>query len=111
MTGLLKTGFGFWDPIVWLLGLIVMIIAAYLIRSLGEKHHEADTEQATTFFSGRPLTDEHIKAGNVYWGFFEALKKYYQLMEGFHGGLTNDYVYWFVLVATILLIVVTLGGL
>jgi len=111
MIGLLETGTGSWNPIMWLISLLVMVLLASLIRSFGEKKYKKGTEQTMAFFSGNPPPSEPIKASNIYWGFFEAMNRYYAWMRNIHTGIVNDYVYWFILTVVILLIALTAGGL
>lgn len=101
---------GYWSPIVWLIAFIVAFLIAYILWGLGEKKHKKG-EQAKPFISGveEPSKGEvHVRGGNVYWGFTEALKGYYNLMKKMHTGVLNDYVLWFIGIAAILFIVVIL---
>jgi len=111
MTGLtLTTGAGFWNPVMLIFSLLIVIALVYLIRSSGEKKYKGKTEQTASFFSGARAADE-ISVRNVYWGFFSSMEKYYKWLKRAHTGIVNDYIYWFVLTLTIILITLTLGGL
>jgi hypothetical protein len=48
----------------------------------------------------------HIRAGNLYWGFTESLKGYYQVVMPAHSGVLNDYLLWFLGITAILLVIV-----
>lgn len=111
MVGLLETGAGFWDPLLWLFSLLVIASLVYIIRSLGERGYKKGTGQATTFFSGNPAPDKPIGAGNIYWGFFEAMSGYYKGLRDVHTGLVGDYIYLFTLILSFLLMALTIGGL
>jgi len=111
MIGLLKTGAGFWNPLVWLAALLVTALAVYVIRSRGSKKYRPGTGQTMPFFSGNRPPEDGIKSGNMYWGFFEALKRYYKWMRRLHTGIVNDYVFIYVLVMVLLMAAITLGGL
>jgi hypothetical protein len=50
----------------------------------------------------------HIRASNLYWGFSEALKGYYEQVVPAHSGSVVDYVVWYLLVTAALLIIVVL---
>jgi len=95
------TGSGSWSPLVFLLCIIVISLIVYLIRSLGERECRKEKDKTAAFFSGnQPLMKN--KVTNIYWGFFEALSRYYGWMEKIHNGIVNDYIYWFVLVVIII---------
>jgi len=97
----------YWNPLVWLIAFIVIAIVAYIIRAFGKKEHKKG-EQAKPFLSGveEPSKEAvHVRGGNVYWGFVEALKGYYGAMKKMHSGRVNDYVAWFVVIASILFVV------
>ena len=36
----------------------------------------------------------HVRAHNLYWGFFEAMKRYYDPVVRAHTGIVNDYLIW-----------------
>ena len=104
---LIKTVGGYWDPIVWIVAFIVIAIIAYIIRAFGKREHKGG-EQTKPFLSGveEPSKEEvHVRASNLYWGFIEALKGYYDYMKRMHSGVINDYVAWFVGVAAIMFVV------
>ena len=48
----------------------------------------------------------HVRAGNIYWGFIEALKGYYDTMKRMHTGIINDYIAWFVGISAIIFIAI-----
>jgi len=101
---MLKTSGGYWDPIAWLIVFIVSVIIAYIVRSFGKKSYRK--ESAEPFFSGVELPDDktHVKASNIYWGFIESMKGYYDIMKRMHDGIINNYIAWFVFVAAVLFI-------
>ena len=105
------TGSGFWDPVVWLAVFIVVLAIVYIIRSRGRERYKHGTEQTVPFFSGNVPPEENIKSGNLYWGFFETMGKYYRLLKRVHSGVVNDYVYSFVVLLVVFLLVMTIGGL
>jgi len=104
-TNILKTGTGFWNPLLGLGFFLFIILLIYLIRSQGEKKNKENTEQTFPFFAGNLASRKSLRVSNIYWGFFEALKKYYGYLKAFHTGIINDYIYWLVLVLVILLAV------
>jgi len=108
----LQTGNGAWDPLAWAGAFIIILAVVLVIRALGTKpKSKAGTAQGEQFFSGNTPPKGSIKAGNVYWGFFESTKGYYGWAKKMHAGIVNDYVYWLVLVAVVLLAIILLGGL
>lgn len=89
----------YWQPIVLLIVLLVLLGVAYAFRSRGQKGYKEGTRQADVFLSGEgppESADRHVKAKNVYWGFFEGLKRYYGPVLRAHTGIVNDYMIWFV---------------
>jgi len=106
----LSSSEGFWNALVLLLALVVLFIVTYLVYTRGKKDFTDKGEKRTPYLSGNKIPDDtHIKASNMYWGFEEALKPYYDRIIKIHTGIINDYVYWFVGVLAIVLIIV--GGL
>jgi hypothetical protein len=112
MTGItLTTGAGYWSPLVWLASLFIVLAIVHAIRSRGRKGYKHGTEQTTPFFSGNAPPRESIRPGNLYWGFFEALGRYYVWLKRAHSGVVNDYVYSFVLLLVVMLVALLIGGL
>ncbi len=99
----LEFGLDFWNPIVWVIEFLVLIAGVYLLRSRGSKKYKKGTAQTEIFLSGEeppPVEQRHIKAHNIYWGFFQALKGYYDPTVKAHTGIINDYMIWFTAIAT-----------
>jgi hypothetical protein len=102
----LQTGYGAWDPLVWLLVFVVTLIASYVIRGMGEKKYREDTDQTRPFLSGNKVPEgHHIRASNLYWGYLEALKGYYQRMVPLHTGIPTDYALWLFGVMSLMLLI------
>ena len=107
MNLILKTEVGFWNPVVFLAGFLIILLISYLIWSRGEKGYRKGI-QRETFFSGDLPPKKRIQAENLYWGFLEALKGYYKWAINLHTGIVNDYIAWFVALMAIILILITL---
>jgi len=93
----LDTGFGVWDPLVWLAALAVAIILGFIIRSFGVKDYKKGTDQTLPFLSGDKQENVeyiHIRASNLYWGYLDALKGYYSRLIPLHTGIVTDYLLW-----------------
>jgi NADH:ubiquinone oxidoreductase subunit 6 (subunit J) len=105
-----RTGSGVWSPLAFLAAAAIILAVVYVIRSTGTKKYKKGTEQTLPFFSGNKAPEKNIASGNLYWGFFEALKKYYGWLTRLHTGIINDYVYSFVLLLVII-VVALLGGI
>ena len=107
----LITGFGFWNPLIWLIALIII----YLIVDFFIKHGRGDTEKQgdilLPFTSGNYVSEDamHIRASNVYWGFVEAMKGYYDTMSKMHTGIMSDYVYWYISILVIIIVLIGVG--
>jgi len=109
----LEFGLDFWDPIVCVIAFLVLIAVAYLLRSRGQKKYKKGTVQTQIFLSGEEPPDveqRHIKAHNIYWGFFQALKGYYDPTIKAHTGIINDYIIWFAAIAAITAVILFIVG-
>jgi hypothetical protein len=107
----LQTGFGFWNPVVWLGALAVALVIAYLIWAFGESGYKKGTEQTKPYLSGNPEPEKHavhVGGGHLYWGFIESLRGYYDRIVPLHSGVLNDYLLWFFGIAAILILIVGL---
>ena len=104
----LLTGNGFWNPLIWVLAMIIAFLIIYIIRGFGQKGYKENTEQTKVFLSGNPELEKekmHVGASNVYWGFTESLKWLYKALDKMHNGNVSDYVLWFVVIMGVLFIV------
>jgi hypothetical protein len=105
----LETGFGAWNPVVWLVVMVVASALALLIRSPGSKRYKKRTAQTRPFISGNPEspdTSSHIPASNLYWGYIEALRGYYLKLVPLHTGDGSEYVLWFLGVLSAVMLMV-----
>lgn len=108
---MLRTTEGYWDPIVWIIAFIVIAVVIYIIRSFGRSDASGKGDQAKPYLSGNPEASKeasHVRAGNLYWGFIESMRGYYNVIMKIHNGIINDYVAWFVGITAILFIVIFL---
>jgi len=110
----LKTGYGEWNAIVMavVFGLIILIVY-YFVYKRGNPAFQRNTLQVYPFMSGNRIDDPEagrIPADNVYWGFLEVFKGYFESMDEAHTGNINDYLHWFVVVVAILCMVIIVGG-
>jgi len=99
--GSFDTGSGIWNPLVWVLSIIFILLIVYSIRRYGKTGYKEKTDQTQSFLSGNPEYEKeqmHIKASNMYWGFTESLKFVYKILDRMHTGNVSDYVLWFVIV-------------
>jgi hypothetical protein len=103
----LQTGSGSWNPVLWLLAFVVALGAAWLIRSLGRKDNRKG-DALKPFISGNEEPADgggHIPASNLYWGFTEAMKAYYEKLVPLHTGIPSDYVAWLLGVMALMLVI------
>jgi hypothetical protein len=109
----LDYGYAVWSPLVWVLSLVVIGVIVLILRNRGQKSYKKGTAQGDIFLSGIavPAAEQrHVKAANVYWGFFEALKGFYNAMMRPHTGIVNDYILWFVAVVTVTVLILVLAS-
>ena len=107
----LKTGAGSWNPLLWLMALAVAIGVAWYIRSRGRADSRGGPAREP-FISGNPEPENagaHIPATNLYWGFTEALKGWYEKLIPLHTGIITDYVAWFLGIMALMLIIALAG--
>ena len=106
VTQTMTTGFGAWNPLLWLLAFLIALAVAILIRSRGRKDFREGNGRKP-FISGNeePANGgSHIPASNMYWGFLESLKGYYARLVPMHTGVPTDYVAWLLGVMALMLI-------
>jgi len=104
----LESGSGFWNPLLWILVLVITFLLFYGIRGFGKSTYKKGTEQTKVFLSGNKettLEEMHIKASNLYWGFTTSMKSLYSVLRKMHSGNTSDYILWFVLVLAVLFLI------
>jgi hypothetical protein len=90
------------------------MLIVYFFRRRGQEGYKKDTDQARIFLSGEEVPEaeqRHIRVGNIYWGFFETLKEYYDVILKPHTGIINDYIIWFVAATAISVIILLIAGL
>jgi hypothetical protein len=109
LTAPVLTGYGMWAPVVWLVAFVAAVIIVYLLWKTGEASYKKGTEQGRPYLSGNAEPEKgavHIRASNLYWGFLQALKGYYDAIVPMHTGVLTDYMIWFVAVTALLLVIV-----
>ena len=107
-----QTGSGFWNPVIWVVAIIIALLIAVILRGFGNNEYKKKTGQTQAFLSGNPEYEKeqmHIKSSNIYWGFTESLKWVFDSLKKMHTGNVSDYALWFVIVMAILFIVLIMG--
>ena len=99
-----------WHPIVFILLAMIVGLVVYLIYRRGNSSFKKTKDKVKPFLSGNKPPKEskalHIGGSNLYWGFTDALKRYFKPLVGVHTGLVNDYLYWFIITLAIVMILV-----
>ncbi len=104
--------FGFWNPILWLLLFIIILVAVFIVvltsqNSRGpvlEAKEEQDGKYAT-FFGGEKSEHSHVSGSDLFWGFKKNFKGYFKFMDTAHDGNLNNYAIWLVVTTAIVVIV------
>ena len=105
----LLTGYGIWAPVIWLVAFMAAVVIVYLLWKTGESSYKKGTELERPYLSGNAEPEKgavQIRASNLYWGFLQALKGYYDAIVPIHTGVLTDYMIWFVAVTALLLVIV-----
>jgi len=107
----LSTGFGAWNAVFWLISFAIALIIGWLIWSRGEKTYNTEAGATAPFLSGNAEPEKsavHIRAGNLYWGYTDALSGYYKYIKPLHTGNLADYLLAYMFVTALVLIVVVI---
>lgn len=110
---MLRTGYGYWEPIIFVLAFLLVGSIAYLIYSRGNSKVRVDGDKLKPFLSGNiePRKEYvHIRGRHIYWGLTEALSALYSKLEKMHDGDVRNYMLLFFLVLVVLILVL-LGGI
>lgn len=105
----LFTGYGYWNPLLWLAAAAGATLLALLFWARGRKDYRRG-EGELPFLSGEEVPGAHVGGGHLYWGFVEGLRPYVERLRAFHTGLVNDYVGWLVVILAVVLLLVLVGG-
>lgn len=103
----------YWSPLILLLSFLILALVALIFRNRGEGRYKKGTAQTKVFLAGEeePEAEQlHVKAHNMYWGFFQALKRYYDPTIKAHTGIINDYLLWFVSLIALTALIVFISG-
>ena len=49
-----QTGSGFWNPIIWVVAILVAFLIVVILRGFGKKEYKEKTGQTQVFLSGNP---------------------------------------------------------
>ncbi|MBQ9388013.1 MAG: hypothetical protein IJU01_05065 [Lachnospiraceae bacterium] len=93
-----ETGFEYWEPVIWLVLFVTVLLAVFIVTLIGRRDRgkvlstkeEADGKYAT-FFSGEKSSHSHVAGSDLFWGFKRNWKGYFNVMQKFHSGNVNDY--------------------
>jgi hypothetical protein len=99
------TGAGYWNPLVWALSFIIILLIAVIIRGVGNRAYKKQTGQTKVFLSGNEEYEKeqmHVKSSNLYWGWTESMQWFLIVLKKMHTGNVSDYVLWFVVIMGIL---------
>lgn len=112
-----ETGFGYWNPAVWVALFILMIIAGYLLAKYAEGRampYRADEDESGVFLSGwseASQKDLRFPSKHIYWGFRRALERaWYRAAVEEHSGILTTYVFWLIILLFIFLVILIFGG-
>ena len=107
-----QTGSGFWNPIIWVVTILVAFLIAVILRGFGNKEYKKKTGQTQAFLSGNTEYEKeqmNMKDNNIYWSFTESLKWVFDSLNKMHTGNVSDYSLWFVIVIAVLFTVLIIG--
>jgi multicomponent Na+:H+ antiporter subunit D len=104
----------FWNPVVCIIAFAILIAIAFLFISRGQKNYKKGTAQTEVFLSGEePPAEEqrHVKSHNIYWGFFQTLKEYYDPTVRAHTGIINDFIIWLIAIGALIVVILFIASL
>lgn len=104
----------YWSPIALIIALAVLLAITCVFRNRGEERYKKGTAQTQIFLAGEEPPEpekRHVRAHHMYWGFFQALKRYYEPTINAHTGIVNDYLIWFTSLAALTALIVFVAGL
>jgi multicomponent Na+:H+ antiporter subunit D len=104
----------FWNPVICIIAFVILIAIARLFISRGQKKYKKGTAQTEIFLSGEepPAVEQrHIKSHNIYWGFFQTLKGYYDPTVRAHTGIINDFIIWLIAIAALTAVILLIASL
>jgi multicomponent Na+:H+ antiporter subunit D len=114
---------GAWNPLVWLILLLVVTFALTIVACSGKKGigktlapaplQAGDVEDVQVapenakyepFFSGEESEYSQVGGSDLFWGFKHNWRKYFSFMHDWHSGIVNDYeLYGVVCLAAVML--------
>ena len=101
-----------WSPLAFILIIILATIVSYLLYKMGNPQYKKTKRSGEPFISGNQPPEDirsiHVGGDNLFWGFIDALKNYFEpLIEG-HTGRLNDYMYWVMVTLAVVLVYIYL---
>lgn len=94
------TQVGCWQPVSWLLILMIALLAVTIAALLGkydrvsEKTGETAESKYDLFFGGEESVYSQVGGGDLFWGFKYNWRRYFSFMNDLHSGIVNDYALW-----------------
>ena len=94
------TQVGCWQPVSWLLILMIALLAVTIAALLGkydrvsEKTGETAESKYDLFFGGEESVYSQVGGGDMFWGFKHNWRRYFSFMNDLHSGIVNDYALW-----------------
>lgn len=107
------TPYGYWNPVLWLVVILIALLISYLIWIRGNRKFKGGTDQTKPFLSGyapESFVNSRVQASNIYWGFITSLGKYYEILKKIHTGDVRDYIGWYIGVLAAMIILYVLWG-
>ena len=103
-----------WDPILWLILLVIMIAAACVVILTGKRTRGPVLKNTTdltdgkyaTFFGGEKSEHSHVAGSDLFWGLKKNWSGYFRFMQGMHSGNVNDYALYAVVASAVIIAVI-----
>ncbi len=97
-----------WSPIIFISIVLLNLLIVYWLYKMGNSDYKKTKHSGEPFISGnRPPGDVrrvHVAGDNLFWGFRDALKQYFDPLIKGHTGSINDYMYWIVITLAVVLV-------
>lgn len=91
---------GVWEPVSWLLILCIALLAITIVAvaskydNVSQRSGETPDTKYELFYGGETQEFSQVGGGDLFWGFKQNWRGYFDFMHRLHSGVVNDYALW-----------------